>query len=67
MAESSNNSKVHTLRDLKLEELAHLEKLGFGDDQLANQLRRELWPDPADRPAREVKLVAMLGNRRKKS
>lgn len=63
MADLSNNSKVHTLRDLKLRELAMLEKEGYGDDILANQLRAELWPDPADRPARPrpVRVVGMMG------
>jgi hypothetical protein len=66
MAESSNNSR-HTLRDLKLEVLAMLEAKGSGDGMLANQLRSELYPDPADQPARKprpVKVVALLERRR---
>jgi hypothetical protein len=39
-----------TLREDKEDWLRRMEAAGLGESQLANQLRRELWPDPGTRP-----------------
>jgi hypothetical protein len=65
MANLPNNSNRETLRDLKLRELRMLEGRGRGNGILATQLRHELWPDPANRPAvPDPKLIVVPGSNR---
>ena len=55
----STNSKPKTVRDLKIEMIAHLKKK-YGSDPFIDQLQREV--DSAQEPDSK-KLVAMLQNR----